>query len=61
MDSEHAARMTQLALEYDPAPPFDAGSPRSAGPEITQQALSIIADVKKRTMAIAEKVRARAA
>jgi cyclohexyl-isocyanide hydratase len=25
------ARMIQLALEYDPAPPFDAGSPAKAG------------------------------
>lgn len=28
------ARTIQLALEYDPAPPFDAGSPDKAGPEI---------------------------
>ncbi len=28
---EEAARTIQLALEYDPAPPFDAGSPEKAG------------------------------
>lgn len=28
------ARLVQLSLEYDPAPPFDAGSPDKAGPEI---------------------------
>jgi cyclohexyl-isocyanide hydratase len=28
------ARMIQLALEYDPAPPFDSGSPAKAGPEL---------------------------
>ncbi len=28
------AKMSQLALEYDPAPPFDAGTPEQAGPEI---------------------------
>ena len=28
------ARMLQLAFEYDPAPPFDAGCPESAGEEI---------------------------
>jgi cyclohexyl-isocyanide hydratase len=28
---EGHARMIQLALEYDPAPPFDAGSPGKAG------------------------------
>ncbi|HEY1189341.1 MAG TPA: DJ-1/PfpI family protein [Gemmata sp.] len=33
---EDIARMTQLALEYDPAPPFDAGSPKKAGEKITK-------------------------
>jgi putative intracellular protease/amidase len=33
---EDVARMTQLAMEYDPEPPFDAGSPRKAGPEVTR-------------------------
>lgn len=28
---EDHARMIQLALEYDPAPPFDSGSPEKAG------------------------------
>lgn len=28
------ARMIQLALEYDPAPPFDGGSPAKAGPAL---------------------------
>jgi transcriptional regulator GlxA family with amidase domain len=34
---EDLAKMTQLAIEYDPAPPFDAGSPAKAGPEITRK------------------------
>jgi cyclohexyl-isocyanide hydratase len=29
---EDVAREIQLLLEYDPAPPFDAGSPEAAGP-----------------------------
>lgn len=29
---EDHARMVQLSLEYDPQPPFDAGSPERAGP-----------------------------
>lgn len=29
---EEAAKMIQLALEYDPHPPFDCGTPESAGP-----------------------------
>ena len=28
------AKSIQLAIEYDPQPPFDAGSPEKAGPEI---------------------------
>ena len=30
------AQATQLDIEYDPRPPFDAGHPRSAPPHITQ-------------------------
>lgn len=30
------AKMTQLALEYDPAPPFNAGTPSKAGEKITK-------------------------
>ena len=29
-----AACLMQLAMEYDPAPPFDCGSPERAGPEL---------------------------
>ena len=31
---EDHARLVQLALEYDPAPPFDSGSPERAGAEL---------------------------
>lgn len=31
---EMVAKMTQLAMEYDPAPPFDTGHPEKAGPEL---------------------------
>jgi cyclohexyl-isocyanide hydratase len=31
-----AAKQAQLMMEYDPQPPFDAGSPDTAGPEIVQ-------------------------
>lgn len=33
---EDHARMVQLALEYDPAPPFDCGSPAKAGPALME-------------------------
>ncbi len=32
---ESQARAIQLLLEYDPQPPFDAGSPKTAGAELT--------------------------
>lgn len=31
---EMVAKMTQLAMEYDPAPPFNTGHPDKAGPEL---------------------------
>ena len=34
-----AAETVQLGIEYNPQPPFDAGSPRKARPEITSAAL----------------------
>lgn len=34
--SDDIAKMTQLALEYDPQPPFDAGTPAKAGEKITK-------------------------
>ena len=33
---EDHARAVQLGLEYDPAPPFDAGSPTKAGPALVK-------------------------
>jgi cyclohexyl-isocyanide hydratase len=34
---DDVAKVTQLAMEYDPEPPFQAGSPKTAGPALTQQ------------------------
>lgn len=34
INGQHAAEVTQLALEYSPQPPFTAGHPRSARPEV---------------------------
>ncbi|BAC88235.1 DJ-1/PfpI family protein [Gloeobacter violaceus] len=36
---EQTAKIVQLLLEYDPAPPFDAGSPEKAGLDLVNQAL----------------------
>ena len=40
---DEAAKLTQLAMEYDPAPPFNSGSPKTAEPAIVQQAMSYMA------------------
>jgi len=39
---EQVAKITQLMMEYDPQPPFNAGHPRVAGPELTEAALDIM-------------------
>jgi hypothetical protein len=36
---DEVAKVTQLAMEYDPEPPLDAGSPEAAGPVLTALAL----------------------
>jgi cyclohexyl-isocyanide hydratase len=40
---EDVARMIQLALEYDPRPPFDAGSPQGAGPALVERYRALLA------------------
>ena len=39
---DETAKTVQLAMEYDPAPPFDAGNPYSAPDSRRQAALSLI-------------------
>ncbi len=50
---EDIAKMTQLAMEYDPEPPFHAGTPNKAGPEITAAARAFIAPVNAQALAAA--------
>jgi len=45
---DDAAKLTQLAMEYDPEPPFDSGSPKAAGPAIVEQAMSVMASQMER-------------
>jgi len=37
---EEAAKLTQLAMEYDPEPPFSSGSPKTADSLTIQQAMA---------------------
>jgi cyclohexyl-isocyanide hydratase len=56
--SEPIATATQLMLEYDPAPPFDAGSPEKAGPEITARVMGMLSsDPQQRAWAAVRAVR----
>jgi transcriptional regulator GlxA family with amidase domain len=37
---EKTAKVQQLAMQYDPEPPFDVGVPSKAGPELTEEAIA---------------------
>jgi cyclohexyl-isocyanide hydratase len=52
MRSDTYAKMLQLINEYDPQPPFHAGNPESAGPEITQH-LEMMLDPLRESMRLA--------
>ena len=57
---EEHAKIVQLALEYDPAPPFDSGVPEKASPEamagISARYAALASDREARVRAIAEKL-----
>ena len=42
MYGQDMAEMVQLGIEYDPQPPFDAGSPAKARPEIVEAVRSVL-------------------
>jgi len=60
---EAHAKAVQLSLEYDPAPPFDAGSPEKAGAALTafirDRAQQLAPDRTERIRAVAERMRER--
>jgi putative intracellular protease/amidase len=41
---DDVARAIQLGIEYDPQPPFDAGSPAKAGPEFVELLAGMVID-----------------
>lgn len=43
--SEESAKLIQLMLEYNPAPPYNSGSPKTTEQEILQKALELTAPV----------------
>jgi cyclohexyl-isocyanide hydratase len=58
---EEVARMIQLSLEYDPAPPFECGSPEGAGPERVATFRRDIQPLYERRRALVEAAAARSA
>jgi cyclohexyl-isocyanide hydratase len=54
---ETVAKITQLLLEYDPEPPFNSGSPASAGAEITGMAMEMMQSLGEGMQDMAETAR----
>ena len=50
---EQVAKVTQLAMEDDPKPPFGTGRPQTAGPELTAIALGLMGDMNSEAVEIA--------
>lgn len=59
LHGEKAARMIQLAMEYDPAPPFDGGSPKRESPELVDALKERLAGIAEARKEIAERAAAR--
>jgi cyclohexyl-isocyanide hydratase len=53
---DDVAKTTQLMLEYDPEPPFDSGTPRTADPKHVKQVLSILEMGNQQMMHIARQM-----
>jgi len=56
LESEEVAREIQLQIEYDPDPPFDSGSPRTAAPEMVARVRSRLARLNEERRTVAERV-----
>lgn len=56
---EQTARLTQLMTEYTPQPPYDSGSPETAGAALVAQMRAMTADGYEATKAAAEAVLSR--
>ncbi len=56
LESEEVAREIQLQIEYDPDPPFDSGSPRTASPELVARLRRRGARLSEERRELAERV-----
>ena len=58
---EDTAKMLQLSLEYNPAPPFNTGSPETAGRAIVEQVKQFAGELLSANLAAAKRVSERLA
>jgi cyclohexyl-isocyanide hydratase len=56
LEGEEVARSIQLQIEYDPAPPFNSGSPRTASPATVQAIRDRLKTLNQRRHETAERV-----
>lgn len=56
LEDEKVARDIQLQIEYDPAPPFDSGSPRTAPPDMVAAVRRRLAPLNEQRRAMAQRV-----
>jgi cyclohexyl-isocyanide hydratase len=56
LDGEKVAREIQLQIEYDPAPPFNSGSPQTAAPETVAAVKARLAKLGAERRELAERV-----
>ena len=56
LEGEQVAREIQLGIEYDPAPPFDSGSPRTAAPAILEAVKARLAKLSEERREVATRV-----
>ena len=54
--NEESAKLIQLMLEYNPAPPFNSGSPKTTEQKILQKALELTAPVYNARVKIIDKL-----
>ena len=58
MRGVQTAHLSQLMMEYDPAPPFDVGSPEKAGPALTGMVADTVKGVNDRMVDLADSLAA---
>jgi cyclohexyl-isocyanide hydratase len=56
LESEEVAREIQLQIEYDPAPPFNSGSPKTAAAATLQTVKTRLAKLNEERRAVATRV-----